>query len=202
MERIPRAGVLVLLLAVAVTFARDESLRKDNYAALFTERTAPGGHVRHPGNAFSSLAFAAVGLWLSRVTVATYAMARQSDVVVLLWLCVVSFRFHATESLWIETQDLWCVVYLCVSCLSRYIARTDSQSVLFTWVAMGALLVDAVAQPVGRAVVEQHYIGIVGVLVYALLWFSQSCWCQFAALLVAYIGQHQYHQQQTEYATG
>ena len=114
-------------------------------------------------------------------------MMRQSDVVVLVWLSVVSFRFHATELLWVETQDLWCVIYLCVSCLSRYICNTDARAILFTWAAMGPLLVEAVAQPVGAAAVEEYYIGIIGVLVYLLLWYSQSNGYQFAALLIAFV---------------
>lgn len=186
-SRVPKTGVAVALLAVAITFARSSNLKKVNYKQLFTEQEHGSSTVKHPGNAYSSLAFAAVGVWLAWAPVPLLKMSRQSDVVVLLWLSVVSFRFHATESLWVETQDLWCVIYLCVSCLSRYVANTDARAVLFTWLAMGGLLIDAVAEPVGSAVVEQYYIGIIGVLVYVLLWYSQSSWWQFGLLLIAFV---------------
>lgn len=186
MDWVPKVGAGVLCAALAVTFARTENIRKENYITLFTE-SKTSNDIRHPGNAFSSFAFVFVALWLARAAVPMYKMARQADVVVLVWLSVVSFRFHATELLWIETQDLWCVVYLCVSCLSRYVANTDARSLLFTWTAMVPLLLEAVAQPVGSSVVEQYYIGIIGVLVYLLLWFSQDNGALFATLLTAFV---------------
>ena len=184
---VPRLAIGVFVVAITVVFLRDESPRKTHYHELFTEQACEGHIVLHPGNAYSSIVFALLAVWLARASVPKWHRARETDVVVLLWLSVVSFRFHATESLWIETQDLWCVIYLCVSCLSRYVRKCDASATGFTWAAAGPLLIDAAAQPLGRAVVEQHYLGIIGVLVYVLLWYSTRHWGQFAALLLAFI---------------
>ena len=185
MNSIPKAGASVFVLAVVTTFAHSDALQKDTYQHLFTELDT-GSTIKHVGNAYSSIIYAILGIWLSRVTTKQYELSRQSDVVVLLWLSVVSFRFHATELLWIETQDLWCVIYLCTSCISRYIER-DDKAMVFTWVAMGPLLLDAVIQRVGSAVVLENYIGIIGALIYILLWFSWKSKLQFGLLLVAFV---------------
>lgn len=182
---VPWLSVGVSAAAVAMGVLRDESALKEDYSSMFTESSSSGA-VKHPGNAYSSFAYAWLALWLATRKTVAMRWSRQSDAAVLAWLSVVSFRFHMTESLWIETQDLWCVIYLCLACVARYMEGDDVRAMLLTWLAMAGLLADAAWQGVGEAVVEEHYMGIIGVLVYFLLRYSVGAWLQLLSLALGF----------------
>ena len=183
--QVPRFSVGVFILAIIVGIAKNEAVQKSTYSSMFTESTSSGS-VKHPGNAFSSSAYLILAVWLATRKHASMKWSRQSDAAVLAWLSVVSFRFHATESLWIETQDLWCVIYLCLACVARYTEKNDNKALLLTWLAMFMLIVDAFAQNINNSIIQQHYFGIVGVLVYLLLRYSLCTPVQFVCLFVGF----------------
>lgn len=183
--KVPCLSVGVFVFAAIAGIARDENKIKTTYSTMFSESTASGA-VKHPGNAYSSGAYLILAVWLATRKHVSMKWSRQSDAAVLAWLSVVSFRFHATESLWIETQDLWCVIYLCLACVARYTERHDAKAMLLTWLAMVILIIDACAQTLDQSIIQQHYFGIIGVLVYLLLRYSLCVPVQFLFLFVGF----------------
>ena len=170
----------VLAAAVALEFVHDGSARNMAYEDSFTERRDA------PGNAYSSLVYAALALYLARLPAPRRPLARASEAAVLVWFAYLSFRYHHTTSRWHGALDLWCVTYLCVSCLSRYLYRADREALAFTWVFMIPLLLDVALESPDHGVVVSYNLGILIVLVYLLLSFSVGKWRQFTSFTLAF----------------
>ena len=172
--------LLMLSVIISMEFVHDDSLKNTDYDDSFWEsRDAVG-------NTYSSLVYAALALYLMRRPSGSRPLGHASEIVVLFWFAYLSFRYHMTTSRWHGALDLWCVVYLCMSCLSRYRYDSDRDSVLFTWIAMVPLLIEAALDlPDGGHVVVDN-LGIIGVLVYLLLSYSVGLWRQFSAFALAF----------------
>ena len=171
----------VVAVAVAMEFVHDGTAYNTTYASGFTERRTA------PGNTYSSLVYAALACYLAQLRAPARPRACATEAVILLWFAYLSFRYHHTTSRWHGSLDLWCVTYLCMSCLSRYLYSSDKQAVLFTWVAMVPLLADvAMHAPDNNAVVSFSK-SIIGLLVYMLLACSVGKWRQFLAFALAFV---------------
>lgn len=173
-------SLVIVACAVAMVFVCDGSELNTNYEDSFTERRDA------PGNAYSSLVYAVLAFYLVRLPNPRRPRARATEAAVLLWFATLSFLYHHTASRWYGALDLWCVTYLCLSCLSRYLYTDDAQALAFTWTAMAPLLLDVAIRCPDSGVVVHSDLGIIGVLVYLLLAFSVGKWLQFAAFALAF----------------
>ena len=176
--------VLVAGMAAGMYALDNGSALNADYQHSFTERDS-GGWVSRPGNAWSSMVYAALAIYLW-ANATSRPLARGTESAVLAWFAYESWSYHATASRWKGCQDLWCVVYLCLSCTTRYLTRDDNVGVALTWCAMGPLLADAALNRPDNGIVVANNEGMISVLVYILLWFSIRKWVQFSAFAIAF----------------
>jgi len=184
MRRTLSIFLAVIVLAIGLHFRDDASELNTKYSGEFTEE--PWAHtVKRLGNAWSSWVYAVLGVYLaSRPT--TRPLAGAAEIPVLIWFASMSYSYHITTAKWNGAQDLWGVTYLCVSCLSRYLTEDDWKGVAFTWMVMGPLMADMAVHAPNKCIVVDNDLGIIGVLVYMLLWFSIGKWKQFIAFALAF----------------
>jgi hypothetical protein len=139
----------------------------------------------HPGNAWSSVVYTVLGLYLLASTADMRPWCRRSEGATLLWFSWLSFHFHATESAWTNALDITMVTHLCMSCLTHCLGLPDLACVGLTWTATGGLLANAWSHrydPSAAACV-QHMVPLLAPLVAALLALQAQAgaWGRFAA---------------------
>lgn len=158
---------------INVLYKYGDNKRNPQYKSEFTERPNPG-KVMHPGNAWSSVIYTALGIYLITTPAILRPWSRTSEGVTLIWFSWLSFNYHATESDWIGAMDITMVTHLCISCLAHSLDITDLKCMLIAWSITISFLANVIYQRynVANAIIVKFMIPIVTTLVVPLLWFQ------------------------------
>ncbi len=154
------------------------------YKNEFTERRCASS-VLHPGNAYSSAIYTALGAMLLWNGSSERPWCCAVEGATLLWFSWLSYHYHATELEWAGALDITMVIHLCVSCLVQCLGLGDLACVALAWAATGGLLANVWshrAEP-ERSVPVRCMVPLLAPLVLALLHLQAAAgaWARFGA---------------------
>ena len=171
-----RPGVAVALLMLANHLSYGMTETADGYGDSFMER-AHGSGTQRIFNAYTSWVYAALALhilWrLAYVGKVRWPKTMGVEAAVLGWFAYFSYRWHTDQQRWAGSEDIWCVTFLCASCLSRYIVPdSEGRAAVFTWIPMLVLAIDRRVHAPDTGDGVPGNTEIIGVLAYILLYYS------------------------------
>lgn len=167
-------GILSLsaIFFLSSIFYKSNNITKNlKYNQEFTEKKKEG-KIAHPGNAWSSISYAILGLYLLTTESSTRPLSRSIEGALLIWFSWLSFTFHATEIDWIGALDITVVIHLCIACLTHLLGIPDMLCIITSWSITLLLLTNVYYNEnnPSNSITVKHMMNIVTPLVFAILY--------------------------------
>ena len=171
---------IFIIFILAKNLNINNIIKNPKYKNEFTEKNTLTS-IKHPGNAWSSIIYAFIGLYLLNTSSSIRPYSRCVEGSLLIWFAWLSFTYHSTENDWIGALDITLVIHLCISCLTHSLGLADINCILMSWSILLYFLLNVYEnkdEP-SNSITVKYMMPIVTTLVIILMWFQVGFWMRF-----------------------